>query len=124
MENAIVRVKRFDPSIDPAPYIEEYTIAFRQGFTVMDALYEIYSTMDSTLAFRASCMHGWCNVCAVKVNGKSVLPCQEAMEKEMLVEPVANLEVVRDLIVLRKDAQPIAKTGPRCPCATKAQTSL
>lgn len=123
MEMATVRVTRFDPATDEASYIEEYIVEYKPGCTVMDALYEIYATQDGTLAFRASCMNGWCNVCAVRVNGKNVLPCQEHMEKEMLVAPVANLPVVRDLIVLRKDAPPVEKTGPRCPCATDRQPS-
>ena len=112
MDAANVRIVRFNPDEDAAPHIQTFRIPFRPGRTVLDALYEIYKHQDGSLAFRGSCMHGWCAVCAVRVNGVSVLPCKEHMQQDMLIEPVAGIPVIRDLIVQREDP----KTGETMPC--------
>ncbi len=91
---------RFDPGKDPSSYFQEYSIPFERERTILDALYYIYRTLDGTLAFRGSCFAGgWCNVCAVKVNGRSLLACKHFMEKDMTVEPLPGYPVLRDLIV-------------------------
>jgi succinate dehydrogenase/fumarate reductase-like Fe-S protein len=95
-----VRVLQFDPEKSPSPFFQEYVIPFEKENIVLDALYYIYSHMDGTLAFRGSCFAGgWCNVCAVKVNGKALLPCKHFMGKDMVVEPMPGYAVLRDLIV-------------------------
>jgi succinate dehydrogenase/fumarate reductase iron-sulfur protein len=42
-----------------------------------------------------------CGTCAVRMNGREVLACWEAVEPEMTIEPLRNLPVVRDLVVDR-----------------------
>ena len=118
MELATVRIARFNPECDTEPHIQAYTIPFRPGRTILDALYEIYQTQDGSLAFRGSCLHGWCAVCAVRVDGVSVLPCKEHMRQSMLIEPVAGIPVIRDLVVEREPAY-TGTPGPRCSCADK-----
>jgi len=94
-----VRVMRFDPERNPSWSFQEYSIPFDPESTIMDALYYIYTHLDGSLAFRGSCMHGWCNVCMLKVNGKVLLPCKKFMKKEMTIEPLPGYPVIRDLIV-------------------------
>jgi succinate dehydrogenase/fumarate reductase iron-sulfur protein len=99
-EMSKVRVLRLDPEKSASPFFQEYVIPFEKENTILDALYYIYSHMDGTLAFRGSCFAGgWCNVCAVKVNGKALLPCKHFMEKDMVVEPMPGYPVLRDLVV-------------------------
>ncbi len=98
-----VRVLRYDPAKSPSPFFQEYQIPYEKQFTILDALYYIYSHLDGTLAFRGSCFAGgWCGVCAMKVNGKNLLACKQFMEKEMVIEPLPGFPVLKDLIVDQK----------------------
>ncbi len=99
-ETSRVKVLRFDPDRSSSSFFQEYEIPYEKENTILDALYTIYRTLDGTLAFRGSCFAGgWCNVCTVKVNGKTLLPCKQFMEKEMTIEPLAGYPVLKDLIV-------------------------
>jgi len=42
-----------------------------------------------------------CGTCAVRMNGREVLACWEAVEPDMIIEPLRNLPVIRDLVVDR-----------------------
>ena len=42
-----------------------------------------------------------CGTCAVRMNGREVLACWEAVEPEMTIEPLRNLPLIRDLVVDR-----------------------
>jgi succinate dehydrogenase/fumarate reductase iron-sulfur protein len=95
-----IRVLRFDPDRDPAPFFQEYTIPYERENTILDSLNYIYRHLDGSLAFRGSCFAGgWCNVCTVRVNGRVLLPCKHFMEQEMTIEPLSGYPVLRDLIV-------------------------
>lgn len=96
-----IKILRFNKDISRYPYFQEYMIPFEKHKTIMDALLYIYTHIDGTLAFRASCANGWCNVCLLKVNGKVIKPCSTFMELNMTIEPVPEIPVVRDLIVDR-----------------------
>jgi fumarate reductase iron-sulfur subunit len=99
-EMSRMKVLRFDPDKNPSSFFQDYLIPFAKENTILDALYYIYRHLDGTLAFRGSCFAGgWCNVCAVKVNGKVLLPCKHFLEKEMVIEPLPGYPVLRDLIV-------------------------
>ena len=52
------------------------------------------------MAFRESCGLGKCGSCALRKNGQPVLACQTLLdEEENLIEPLANNEIVKDLVV-------------------------
>jgi len=53
------------------------------------------------LAYRWICGSKMCGTCAVRMNGREVLACWEAVEPEMTIEPLRNLPVIRDLVVDR-----------------------
>ena len=42
-----------------------------------------------------------CGTCALRMNGREVLACWEAVEPDMTIEPLRNLPVIRDLVVDR-----------------------
>jgi len=99
-EVCTIKILRFDPERVPSSFIQEYEIPFQKENTILDSLYYIYIHVDPTLAFRGACFAGgWCNVCAVKVNGRSLLPCKHFTQKEMTIEPFPGYPVLRDLIV-------------------------
>ncbi len=74
------------------------------GMTVLSALFWIRDRIDGTLAFRYSCRGAVCGSCAMSINGVPRLACRTQLsafsrEREVLVEPLPNLPVLRDLVV-------------------------
>ena len=68
---------------------------------VLDALNWIAENEAPDLAYRWFCGSKMCGTCAVRMNGREVLACWEAVEPEMTIEPLRNLPVIRDLVVDR-----------------------
>ena len=58
-------------------------------------------TRRTDLAYRWFCGSKMCGTCAVRMNGREVLACWEAVEPDMTIEPLRNLPVIRDLVVDR-----------------------
>jgi fumarate reductase iron-sulfur subunit len=99
-----VIVVRTNPETDMRPVKVTYDVPWQDKMRVMDALNYIRENYDSSLAFRFSCRYyAKCGTCAAMVNGKPVLTCYEEAKDGMLVEPLANFPVVRDLVVDRVD---------------------
>ena len=103
MERKIkVTVLRTNPETNMKPVKVTYEIPWQDRMRVMDALNYIREYYDSSLAFRFSCRYyAKCGTCAAMVNGKPVLTCYEEAKDGMLVEPLANFPVVRDLVIDR-----------------------
>ncbi len=95
-----------------------------KGMNVLEALFEIQDKFDDSLAFRYSCRGAVCGSCAMTINREIRLACrtqvaqigkyrpmglkpfpplQKAVEwnpsEEVLVEPLPNLPVLKDLVV-------------------------
>jgi fumarate reductase iron-sulfur subunit len=97
-----VTVVRTNPETDMKPVKVTYSVPWQDRMRVMDALNYIRENIDSSLAFRYSCRYyAKCGTCAAMVNGKPVLTCYEEARDGILVEPLANFPVVRDLVVDR-----------------------
>lgn len=126
-----------------------YKIESRRGITVLDALFQIQDRMDASLSFRYSCRGAVCGSCAMLINGEPRLACRTQLESvrdsdlklksfgalesqakgwnpetEILVEPLPNLPVLKDLVVdmskfydvlesMRLWADPIDDESPR-----------
>lgn len=66
---------------------------------VLDVLLAV-QRVDPSIGFRYSCRVAMCGTCAVRVDGRPVLACRTPVTTEtLLLEPLAGLPVVRDLIV-------------------------
>jgi succinate dehydrogenase / fumarate reductase iron-sulfur subunit len=101
-----------------------YKVDLRKGMTVLDVLFQIQDHMDESLAFRYSCRGAVCGSCAMLVNKIPVLACRTQVsslkkapsklkpfaaltnpptgwnpEIEVLVEPLPNLPILKDLVV-------------------------
>lgn len=104
-----IKAYRYNPDSDDKPYYKEYSIEDYPGMTVLNALIKVKSEIDGTLSFRRSCRSAICGSCAMKINGISKLACKTQVSAEiekfgiLLVEPLANLPVVRDLIVEQEE---------------------
>lgn len=105
----ILRVQRYNPDLDAAPHVEEYTVeGGEEGKTILDALQEVKAFQDGSLTFRRSCRHAICGSCAMNVNGRNVLVCESPLKDHVneetgaiTVGPLPYLPVIKDLVVDR-----------------------
>lgn len=97
-----VKIFRFDPSKDEAPYYESYQVPYVKWMRVLDVLIYISEDLSVEYAHRWFCGVKKCGTCAVRVNGRETLSCWEPAQREMIVEPLRHLPIVRDLIVDRE----------------------
>ncbi len=103
------KVARYDPQTKASTW-STYEIEVDKYTSVAVALQRIREEKDPTLAYRPLCKMGVCGNCAVKINGKPRLACLtnalEAAEEGngvIVVEPLDNMPIIRDLIVDRSD---------------------
>ncbi len=99
-------IQRYDPD-SKKHYLSTFKVPIRKGTTVLEGLQYIKDNLDPTLTFRHSCRMGICGSCAVNINGQPMLACYtqvlDLKLDSLKLEPVANLPVLRDLVV---DIQP------------------
>ncbi|MFX1264705.1 MAG: succinate dehydrogenase/fumarate reductase iron-sulfur subunit, partial [Promethearchaeota archaeon] len=102
-----------------------YKVDLGKGMTVLDALFQIQDNMDESLSFRYSCRGAVCGSCAMLIDKVPRLACRTQVadvkdskteirepssaiteiptgwdpEKEILIEPLPNLPVLKDLVV-------------------------
>ena len=94
-----VRVRRFEEG--RAFDLQEFRVPYQKWMRVLDALNWIAENKAPDLAYRWFCGTKMCGTCAVRMNGREVLACWEAVEPDMTIEPLRNLPVIRDLVVDR-----------------------
>ncbi|STD18549.1 succinate dehydrogenase iron-sulfur subunit [Enterobacter asburiae] len=65
-------VYRYNPDVDDAPRMQDYTLEAEEGRDMMllDALIQL-KEKDPTLSFRRSCREGVCGSDGVNMNGKN-----------------------------------------------------
>lgn len=107
------------------PRYDTYTLDPEPGMTVLSALFEVQKRSDESLAFRNSCRGAVCGTCAMLINRVPRLACRTQLgallegrldsalhaynlpelteswdpATEVIVEPLPNLPVIKDLIV-------------------------
>ena len=72
------------------------------GMTVLEALFHVQERMDGSLCFRYSCRGAVCGSCSMLINNVPGLACRtqvSSFEDEILIEPLPNFNVIRDLVV-------------------------
>jgi succinate dehydrogenase / fumarate reductase iron-sulfur subunit len=119
----LLKVFRWRPGM-PAPRYENFEVDPVPGMTVLSALFRAQER-DATLAFRYSCRGAVCGTCAMLIGKVPRLACRTRVQallegkdgislspypaldvtvpwdasREVLVEPLPHLPVIRDLIV-------------------------
>ncbi|RVU41092.1 succinate dehydrogenase iron-sulfur subunit [Rheinheimera riviphila] len=100
-------VYRYNPDVDNAPRMQDYTLDNPEGrdMMVLDALLKL-KEQDPTLSFRRSCREGVCGSDGVNMNGKNGLACITPLSAvgkgkggKIVIRPLPGLPVVRDLVV-------------------------
>ncbi|MEN9220816.1 MAG: succinate dehydrogenase/fumarate reductase iron-sulfur subunit [Thermostichus sp. BF3_bins_97] len=95
------------------PTLQSFWLETSPSTTILDCLNQIKWEQDGSLAFRKNCRNTICGSCAMRINGRAALACQQHVEDELDIHspqpqpirigPMGNLPVLRDLIV---DMQP------------------
>lgn len=101
-----VKVKRFNPEKDSAPYWQDYTVNADPMDTALYLLLKIKWFQDGTLTFRKSCAHGICGSDAMQINGENKLACSILVKDIakndgdlVAFEPLPGSPVVKDLVI-------------------------
>ena len=103
--NATLRIRRTGPGEGAPPRWQEYQVSMPEGSVVLEALHEIHDRQDPTLAYRYSCRGAICGSCAMRIQGVAALACKTQLASvaeeggTVVLEPLSNLPVVRDLVV-------------------------
>lgn len=101
-----------------------YKIEQKKGMTILDALFQIQDKMDPSLSFRYSCRGAVCGSCSMLINKEPRLACRTQVsevqgmdmrlkdfpalsetpsgwnrKEEILIEPLPNMPIEKDLVV-------------------------
>jgi succinate dehydrogenase / fumarate reductase, iron-sulfur subunit len=106
-ETYALKIRRFDPESGEPPYWQEFNVELEPERSVLDGILQVRGDQDGSLAIRCSCQAAICGSCGVKINGRSRLACntqlgeaaERAKDGAIVVEPMGNMPVLKDLIV-------------------------
>ncbi|MAM67837.1 MAG: 2Fe-2S iron-sulfur cluster-binding protein [Pseudomonadota bacterium] len=81
-------------------YEETFDVPYREGMSVLDAVVWIRTNVDSSIAFRYSCVNAnACKECMVAVDGKTEYACTARLSSDgNTVGPLTNKVLIRDLV--------------------------
>jgi succinate dehydrogenase / fumarate reductase iron-sulfur subunit len=99
-----IKILRYNPEVSEESRWESYQVSAEPTDRVLDALHKVKWDLDGSLTFRRSCAHGVCGSDAMRINGKNRLACKTLIKhvnpsKEITVEPIKGLPVLKDLVV-------------------------
>ena len=107
MAEYTLRLRRFSPETGDAAYWEDFTVDLDGKRSVLDGILQAKDRFDGSIGIRCSCRAAICGSCGVRINGKPNLACHMHLDKAretaadgaIVVEPMGNMPVVKDLIV-------------------------
>lgn len=69
---------------------------------VLDLLFYVKNSYDSTLTFRRSCREGICGSCSMNINGLNTLACLKTINLQnfqfLTIYPLPHFLIIKDLI--------------------------
>ena len=95
------KIFRYDPTTENSPRYETFEIPLENEMRVLDVLDYAAENCGVGVGYRWFCGVKRCGMCGVTVNGKPVLACWEKATPSMVIEPLPNMPVIRDLVVDR-----------------------
>ncbi|HEY7151156.1 MAG TPA: succinate dehydrogenase/fumarate reductase iron-sulfur subunit [Solirubrobacterales bacterium] len=125
MPEYTLKVRRYQPESGEGAYWEEFRVDLDPDLSVLDGLLQVRDRQDGSLVVRCSCRAAICGSCGMKINGRSTLGCKtqlshahedanrregangdgtapgggaEEAARPIVVEPMANMPVVKDLV--------------------------
>ncbi|MGI8750423.1 MAG: 2Fe-2S iron-sulfur cluster-binding protein, partial [Thermoleophilaceae bacterium] len=103
-----LKLRRYDPESGQAAYWSEYDVEQDPERSVLQGILDARDQEDGSIAIRCSCRAAICGSCAVRINGRSALACNTQLGhaqakagkgNPIVVEPMGNMPVLKDLIV-------------------------
>jgi succinate dehydrogenase/fumarate reductase-like Fe-S protein len=82
------------------PHVEEYTVPYHDGLTLLDAIMLVRRTDDPSLAVRYSCKANACKECSATIDGKPGFLCAIRAKPDGVttIEPLKKPRLIRDLV--------------------------
>jgi succinate dehydrogenase / fumarate reductase iron-sulfur subunit len=109
MAEYTLKIRRHQPETGDPPYWAEYRVDLEGHRSVLDGILQAKDREDGSIGIRCSCQAAICGSCGVRVNGRARLACNtkladaaadpRADDGEIVVEPMGNMPVLKDLIV-------------------------
>jgi fumarate reductase (CoM/CoB) subunit B len=96
-----VKVLCCDPEKGKRSTHKTYEVPYSRREKVLGSLIYIHQHLDPCLSFRFNCKGRHCGECAIMINGKPGLSCEVPMSRDLLLEPLKNLPLLKDLVVQR-----------------------
>ena len=93
-----INIKRYISEPEVKEAVLEYEVDLVDA-TLLEVLHHIKTTQDPSLSFASGCRSSVCGSCSMRVNEKEVLACAYKVQDGDLIEPLKNVEVIRDLVV-------------------------
>ena len=98
-QNARITIFRFDPT-DAKPCYREYQVPLTEHLNVIGALFYLNAHADDPPAFRRfTCNRGQCAGCVMTINGRTGRACTTRVRDGMVLEPLYDYPVIKDLVV-------------------------
>ena len=107
MPEYTLKIRRYDPSTGEPPYWEDRKVDLEGHRSVLDGILDVKAREDGSIGIRCSCQAAICGSCGVRVNGQAALACNTKLRDAqkrgengaIVVEPMGNMPVLKDLIV-------------------------
>ncbi len=104
--NIKLKVLRYNPEVDAAPFFQTYEVPCLNEWVVLDALNWVKENLDPGLSYRWSCHMAVCGSCGMMINGEATLSCKAFIRNYpdvIQVEPMAHFPIERDLVTDAED---------------------
>src|SRR4051795_203840 len=107
MPDFTLKIRRYLPESGDAPFWEEFTVDLEGHRSVLEGILQAKADQDGSIGIRCSCRAAICGSCGVRTNGRPRLACnthlsealKDAPDGAIVVEPMGNMPVIKDLIV-------------------------
>jgi succinate dehydrogenase iron-sulfur subunit len=102
-----LKLRRYDPETGQPPRWSEHDVDMEGHLSVLDGILDVKDREDGSIGIRCSCKAAICGSCGVRINGQAKLACNTKLEDAaerapdgaIVVEPMGNMPVLKDLIV-------------------------
>jgi Fe-S-cluster-containing dehydrogenase component len=94
-----LKIFRYDPA-EGRPYYKVYELPEAESRSVVDALFHLSAFHEDPPAFRPyKCNRGQCAGCVMTINGRTRRSCTTIARDGLVIEPLYDYPVIKDLVV-------------------------
>ena len=107
MPEFTLKIRRYLPESGDAPFWQDFQVELEGHRSVLEGILTAKAQEDGSIGIRCSCRAAICGSCGVRINGRPRLACNTHLEEALrdapdgaiVVEPMGNMPVIKDLIV-------------------------